>query len=179
MKRETFSTQETAEILGRNSRFIFDWVERGLVIADVQAGAGPGTRMQFSYAAVLRAYLALHFQSKYGFSRKKLQDLMESLWGADFFQQWALGFPEDKPLIEFWKELQKAHNEATLESGGSLFIINPHKDNCKVYYFSCSIAIELEINKDLVDELKGIDDIIAVNLVTLESDIRSKIERLK
>ncbi|MGA7561620.1 MAG: hypothetical protein WBW55_00240 [Desulfobaccales bacterium] len=181
MKTEPFGTAQLAKIIGRNPRFVFDWVERGLIFADIKAAAGPGTQMEFSYAAVLRAYLALYFQTKYGFSRKKLKGLMESLWGSHFFHDWEQGFPEDRSINALFKGLEELQRGFPIEpQGGCLFIFNPYEDKSKVIFWSSSLAVALLLweEESARKFFEGVHDVIALNLYDLKKVVDEQIAEL-
>lgn len=92
MTKTAFSTIELAAILGKTSRFVMDWCDRGLLIADIQSASGPGSRRAFSFASLLRAFLGLFLQLNYGINRAKLKEILDLLWSNDFFNDWASGF---------------------------------------------------------------------------------------
>ena len=181
MQNKPFGTAQLAKIIGRNPRFVFDWVERGLIVADIKPAAGPGTRMEFSYFAVLRAYLALYFQTKYGFNRKKLKGLMDSLWGSHFFHDWAQGFPEDRSINALYKGLDELSRGLPIEpQGGSLFIFNPYEDHSKVIFWSSSLAAALLLwqEESARKFFEGVHDVIALNLYDLKKAVDEQIAEL-
>lgn len=85
----SFSNAELAEILGKSSRFIIDWSERGLIEADMAPAAGPGSRRRYSYQAVLRAALGVHLKETIGMSRHLVKEILDKLSGFDFFTLWS------------------------------------------------------------------------------------------
>ena len=66
----SFSTAEVAKILGKTPRFVIDWTERGLFLADIQPASGPGSKRLFSYPAVLAAGLVLALKEKFDLPRR-------------------------------------------------------------------------------------------------------------
>jgi hypothetical protein len=85
----SFSNAELAEILGRSSRFIIDWSERGLIEADIVPATGPGSRRRYSYPAVLRAALGVHLKERYGMSRYIVKDILDKISLFNFFTEWS------------------------------------------------------------------------------------------
>ena len=78
MDKRTFTTTDLAKILGKPPRFVIDWSERGLFVADVQESAGSGSKRLFSYIAVLQAALILYLKERLKLSRETLRDMIIS-----------------------------------------------------------------------------------------------------
>lgn len=168
------STSELAIILGRNQRFCSDWVERGLIVADVPA-AGSGTRRDFSYDDVLRAYLALYLQTKYGFKRNNLKKLMDDLASHRFFHYWVDGMPG---LLRRGMSPEELAEHMKRYVGGCLIIINPYdEEGGKSLFYSRSIPEALKL-PDIFKEVGEIQDLIAINLADLKKEVDLKISQL-
>jgi hypothetical protein len=90
---KAFTLNEMAKILGKPTRFVADWADRGLFIADVQQPSGQGTRRLFSLASVLMAAVMLKLQQA-GIRRNILKGLLAGAWKNGFFQVWAEGYPK-------------------------------------------------------------------------------------
>jgi hypothetical protein len=88
-----FSNNDLTVLLERSSRFVIDWSEKGLILADVSQAAGPGSKRRYSYPAVLRAALGVHLKEK-GFSLHAIRKILDGLWSIkpNFFFDWASGF---------------------------------------------------------------------------------------
>ena len=170
------STSELAKILDRKERFCSDWVERGLIVADIPA-AGSGTRREFSYAGVLRAYLALYFQTKYGFKRKNLKKLMDDLASHWFFHYWAFG---TKLIRRGFFDLSPEKIEEYKARGvnGCLIIINPYDEERGKSLVSPLPIPETLKDPNIIKEFEGIQDMIAINLADIKKEIDQRISQL-
>lgn len=172
-----FSTPKAAKIVGLSKRCFLDWAALGLILADIQSAAGSGTRREFSYSGVLRAYLAVYFQDKYGFKRNKLKKLMDDLWRDGVFYKWAYGtylmrrdFQEKSE-----EELEKLKKKGV---NGCLIIFNPYEEDNKADFYEVPLAEALK-NPDISKKIEGINDMIGVNLAELKRDIDHKIAQLE
>lgn len=96
MDKRSFTTSEVGKILGKSTRFVIDWTERGLFIADVQPASGPGIKRLFSYSAVLAAAIALALKEKLELPRSIIQSF-ENIICQDYLA-----------IIEDPKELEEA-----------------------------------------------------------------------
>jgi hypothetical protein len=97
MYKRLFTTSEVGKILGKNTRFVIDWTERGLFVADVQPASGPGIKRLFSYYGVLAAAIALAIKEKLELPRSIIQGF------TDYISQDYLTIIEDP------KQLAEAH----------------------------------------------------------------------
>jgi hypothetical protein len=75
---ERFSTERVAKIIGRTTRFVQDWSERGIISPDVQDAAGSGTRRVFSRDGVYRVALAFHLKETFLMPRGWIKFLMSA-----------------------------------------------------------------------------------------------------
>jgi hypothetical protein len=170
----TFTTAQLAKILNRPTRFCIDWTERGLFEADIQAAAGAGTRREFSYAAVLRAGLALYLQEKYKYSRAKIKETLELLAEWDFFTYWGSNLEAKKELFRRGgTDLSPPYqdlNELTL------IIINS-SDQTEVVWEAASMAHALMFHFQGSEDIVY-DDVTALNLNPLKASIDAEIAKL-
>jgi hypothetical protein len=180
----TFTTAQMAKILKKSQRFCISWTELGIFVADLQPAAGYASRREFSYAGLLRAYLAVHLQSKYGFKREKVRNLIKAMWDQEFFQAWAHGFlpvfagslEEERPL----KLLSDRSLEQLSERPGSgwLMIIDAYEGgSAKVTWGGSSIALTLSTLKgeDIAKMFSGAHDCLILNLLDLKREIDERI----
>ena len=116
----SFTTAQLSTILGKSIRFVTDWTERGIFLADIQSAAGFGSRREFSYAGVLRAALGLALQEKFHIGRDFIKSILYMLWLKGFFRDWSKKIFEkdDEGLIPIF-----------------LLIINPHDDEESKWFF--------------------------------------------
>jgi hypothetical protein len=178
----TFTTVDLSKILNKNQRFTISWVEIGIFIADLQPAAGYASRREFSYAGVLRAYLAVHLQNRYGFKRDKLRNLVESLWGHGFFQAWGEGYPKDIPCLNLIEGLSLAFEKPSLDGGGCLMIMDLYKEgSTKVIWWPGSVVDTLRAwnEVDVVKAFSGVSDCLILNLADLKREVDERIHRVK
>jgi len=169
-QQRSFSTAQLARILDKNPRFCINWAEMGIFLADIQPAAGYASRREFSYAGVLRAFLAVHFQNKYGFRREKIKSIIVLLWDTGFFRNWAENFPEAREVCSLTVDQVK----------GSLFILNPYEENTLIMDSALSIAETLKAwEKGYISApFTNMHDMIAFNLFELKQEVDKKIAQL-
>lgn len=85
MDIQSFTTSQVAKILGKSTRFVIDWTERGLFIADIQSASGSGIKRLFSYNAVLLAALVLALREKFELPRSAIRSVAFP-WPEEFLQ---------------------------------------------------------------------------------------------
>jgi hypothetical protein len=101
MDKRSFTTSEVGKILGKSTRFVIDWTERGLFTADVQPASGAGIKRLFSYSAVLAAAIALALKEKLELPRSIIRGF-ETIIRQDNFAI------EDPKMLEGAKKQKRA-----------------------------------------------------------------------
>ena len=97
MDGRLYSTSDVGNILGKSTRFVIDWTERGLFVADVQPASGPGIKRLFSYYGVLAAAYAVAIKEKLELPRSIIQGFKDCI-SQDYLT-----------IIEDPKQLAEAH----------------------------------------------------------------------
>lgn len=193
MATNSYSTADLAAILGKTHRFIMDWCDRGLLIADVQSASGPGSRRAFSFAGLLRALLGFWLQINYGVNRAKLKEMLDLLWSENFFQDWASGFKisRDRRRELNKKAWELAHKKLGREGGapqfelpekkgedGCLIIINHNTDHPIVLALDMTLY-EAFSSGFIEEKLKVAGNLIAIDkLINLKIALLTKIKTL-
>ena len=198
MTPNTYSTADLAAILGKTQRFIMDWCDRGLLIADIHSASGPGSRRAFSFASLLRAFLGLFLQRNYGINRAKLKEILDLLWSNDFFNDWASGFKlsrlryremvEDsykKFIKEYYIDQGKEPPSITDEypypskktEDGCLIILN-HISDPRVWALDMTLDEAFQITHIRESTKDSISLIGINNLITLKIALLAKISQL-
>jgi len=166
METRLYSTSDVGKILGKSTRFVIDWTERGLFVADVQPASGPGIKRLFSYYGVLAAAIALAIKEKLELPRSIIQGF------KDYICQDYLTIIEDpKQLAEankwkrgFLNNLKYAMTFAIYRMGSGF----------KFHYSSQKI-------EDLMREEKlteGTELVIYVDLSIIKGKVDKKIAQL-
>lgn len=200
MTKTAYSTADLAAILRKTPRFVMDWCDRGLFIADIQSASGPGSRRAFSFASLLRAFLGLFLQSNYGINRTKLKEILDLLSSNDFFNDWASGFKLSRQKYNEMAEdcYNKAIKEHYIDKGkeppteykfsqpypsnyskedGCLIIIN-HISNPIIWALDMRLDEAFYITH-IRESLKDSLSLIAINnLITLKIALLAKINQL-
>lgn len=194
----TYSTADLSAILGKTQRFIMDWCDRGLIIADIHSASGPGSRRAFSFASLLRAVLGLFLQLNYGINRAKLKEILDLLWSNDFFNDWASGFKlsrkryremveesHKKFIKEYYIDQGKEpplnieqYSYPSKETEDGCLIILDHISNPKVWALDVTIDEAFYITH-IRESTKDSISLIAINkLINLKIALLAKINEL-
>lgn len=182
MKKE-FSNAELADILGRNSRFVIDWTERGIIIADLAEAAGPGSKRLYSFGGVLRAALGVHLKDRHGMARHTLKSLLDHLWEKGFFKDWASGFivsrkaRYDRDVECFSKNplpdgLEPVPPTPELGAGSLLIFFTTNGD---IFHSASELrlsdVLKVHLSQDIEKNGTILSDLIAVNLQPIKDKV--------
>jgi len=166
MDKLVFTSSEVGKILGKNTRFVIDWTERGLFVADVQPASGPGIKRLFSYYGVLAAAIALAIKEKLELPRSIIQGF------TDYISQDYLTIIEDP------KQLGEAH-----QCKRSFLINLKYAMTFAIYRMGSGFRFLYSSQKieDLMREekiTKGIELVIYVDLSIIRGKVDEKIAQL-
>jgi len=161
-----YSTSDVGNILGKNTRFVIDWTERGLFVADVQPASGPGIKRLFSYYGVLAAAIALALKEKLELPRSIIQGF------KDYICQDYLTIIEDPKQLA----------EATKFKRGFLIDLK-HAMTFAIYRMGSGFVFHYSSKKieDLMREEKlpeGTELVIYVDLSIIKRKVDEKIAQL-
>jgi len=166
MDKRLFTTSEVGKILGKNTRFVIDWTERGLFVADVQPASGPGIKRLFSYNGVLAAAYALAIKENLELPRSIIQGF------KDITCQKYLTISEDS------KQLAEAHQRKRGFSNNlnyaKTFAIHRMGNGFKFHY--SKQEIEDLMREDKLTE--GTALVIYVDLSIIKGKVDEKIAQL-
>jgi DNA-binding transcriptional MerR regulator len=101
--KDQFSTKDLSKILGRTTQSIDDWVNRGLIVPDIQEASGTGSKRLYSREAVHKAVLVYTLTEKLKMARQPILHIL-SVCQGDFNWAnntlkvyWDYDGPEDQP----------------------------------------------------------------------------------
>lgn len=158
---DSFTTGQVATLLGKSIRFVTDWTERGIFLADIQSASGFGSRREYSYAAVLRGALGLSLQEKFHLSRDFIKSILNMLWLKGFFKDWSekIFEKDEEGLIPIF-----------------LLIVNPH-DNEKSKWFFLMGKLD-EIYKMSPFFSREAEAALFIDLIPIKKSIDEKIAQM-
>jgi hypothetical protein len=163
MDRRSYTTSDVGKILGKSSRFVIDWTERGLFIADVQPASGPGIKRLFSYSAVLAAAIMLTLKEKLELPRNIIHGFATIIQQDNF----AIEDPKmlegaKKHLRDFWDTLKDKMTLVCYRTGdGFATVYSTAKIEDEIREAYITKDIEAVIYVDLSKIKKSVDDRIA------------------
>jgi hypothetical protein len=158
---DSFTTAQVATLLGKSIRFVTDWTERGIFLADIQSASGFGSRREYSYAAVLRGALGLSLQEKFHLSRDFIKSILNMLWLKGFFKDWSekIFEKDDEGLISIF-----------------LLIFNPHDDEKSKWFFLTGKLDE--IYKKFPFFSREAEAALFIDLIPIKKSIDEKIAQM-
>jgi hypothetical protein len=156
---DSFTTAQVATLLGKSTRFVTDWTERGIFLADIQSASGFGSRREYSYAAVLRGAWGLSSQEKFHLSRDFIKNILNMLWLKGFFKDWSEKIIEkdDEGLLPIFLLILNPHDE---EKSKWFSLTGKLDEICQKFPF-LSREAEAALFIDLIPTEKSIDEKIA------------------
>jgi len=109
----SLTTGQMAAVLEMPMRTVIDWVERGVLVADLNPATGHGSRRLFSNQALLRAIVAKFLIGRMGIRKKKVKEWLDKMERDGVF----LSPPREPVLVaeeeagQLWINLQRIADE--------------------------------------------------------------------
>jgi hypothetical protein len=153
---QTFSSSDLAKILEKPLRFVIDWAEQGLFVADIQPASGHASRREFSYTSLLRAALALALQNFFSIKREFIHQVLKILDYRSFFQDWA---------------------SKSFEKRAFLLVSNPHNEDDASWVF---LPLGNEVSFQYVESwIDNTECALLINISNLKKSLDKKISNLE
>ena len=108
------TTPQMAALLGMPLSTVIDWVEKGILIADLRSASGYASRRLFSKLAFLRAVVARYLISSLGLRRRTATEWLDEMDRKGLFKKVTSGLSCVKKSEDFgfWLNLEKFAEEA-------------------------------------------------------------------